>query len=180
MKPVTRWTLVVLAVVAIAILLVLWTQRDKQQAPSDSGVAEQPAAPAAPVTPKAEEPVTASVLFDFDRSVLRPGETPKLDELTAKFKGGAFGRVDAAGHADRIGPDPYNLRLSERRAEAVRAYLVGKGVDAGSIRTEAIGERDAMSGEACKKLGPERRKNRKLVECLQPDRRVEVTLVATR
>lgn len=179
MKPVTRWTLVVLVVVAIAILLVLWTRRDKQQAPSDSGVAEQPA-PTAPVTPKAEEPVTASVLFDFDGSVLRSGETPKLDELTAKFKGGAFGRVDAVGHADRIGTDSYNLRLSEQRAEAVRAYLVGKGVDAGSIRAEAKGEREAMSGEACKKLGPEKRKNRKLVECLQPDRRVEVTLVATR
>jgi OOP family OmpA-OmpF porin len=180
MKPVTRWTLVVLVVVAIAILLVLWGRRDKQQAPPDSGVAEQPAALTAPVTPKADEPVTASVLFDFDRSVLRPGETPKLDELIAKFKGGAFGRVDAVGHADQIGTDSYNLRLSEQRAEAARAYLVGKGVDAGSIRTEAKGEGEAMTGEACKKLGPENRKNQKLVECLQPDRRVEITLLGTR
>jgi len=177
MKPVTRWTLVVLVVVAIGILLVLWSQRDQQQAPPDSGVAEQPGAP---MPPKANELVTASVLFDFDRSVLRPGETPKLDELAAKFKGGAFGRVDAVGHADQIGTDRYNLRLSEQRAEAVRAYLVGKGVDAGSIRTEAKGEGEAMTGEACKKLGPENRKNQTLVECLQPDRRVEITLVAPR
>jgi OOP family OmpA-OmpF porin len=124
--------------------------------------------------------VTALVLFDFDRSVLRPGETPKLDELIAKFKGRAFDGVDAVGHADQIGTDPYNLRLSERRAEAVRAYLVGKGVDAGSIRTEAKGEREAMTGEACKKMGPENQKNQKLVECLQPDRRVEITLAAKR
>jgi len=177
MKPVTRWALLGLAVVAIGILFVLWSQRDQQQAPPDSGVATQPVAP---VPPKADEPVTASVLFDFDRSVLRPGETLKLDELTAKFKRGAFDRVDAVGHADRIGADTYNLRLSEQRAEAVRAYLIGKGVAAGSIRTEAKGEREAMTGEACKKLGPEKRKNQKLVECLQPDRRVEITLVATR
>lgn len=183
MKPVTRWALLGLVVVAIGILIVLWSQRDQQQAPPDSGVATQsvaPTPPAAPITPKADEPVTASLLFDFDRSVLRPGETSKLDELTAKFKGGAFGRVDAVGHADRIGPDPYNLRLSERRAEAVRAYLVGKGVDAGNIRTEAKGEREAKTGEGCKKLGAGKRKNQKLVECLQPDRRVEITLAATR
>jgi OOP family OmpA-OmpF porin len=120
--------------------------------------------------------VTATVLFDFDRSELRPGETPKLDELTAKFKGGAFERVDAVGYADRIGGDRYNLRLSERRADSVRAYLVGKGVDAGHIRTEAKGESETATGEACSKMGPEGRRNRKLVECLQPDRRTEIKL----
>ncbi len=176
MKPVTRWALLVAVVVAIGILFLLWSQRDQQQAPPDSEVAEQPVAP---MPPKADEPVTASVLFDFDRSVLRPAETSKLDELTDKFKGRAFERVDAVGHADRIGSDPYNLRLSEQRAEAVRAYLVGKGVAAGSIRTEAKGEREALTGDACGKRDPESRKQ-KLVECLQPDRRVEITLVATR
>ena len=177
MKPVTRWSLLVGVVVAIGILFMLWTQRDQKQAPADSGVAKQPATP---MPPKADEPVTALVLFDFDQSMLGPGETPKLDELTAKLKGRAFDRVDAIGHADRIGTDPYNLRLSEQRAEAVRAYLIGKGVAAGSIRTEGKGEREAMTGDACKKLGPEKRKKLKLVECLQPDRRVEITLVAAR
>ena len=182
MKPVTRWVIVVLVVVAIAILLWLWNQRNQQKAPPDSGVVQQPVAPtppAAPVAPKVEAPVTASVLFDYKRSVLRPGETPKLDELTAKFKDRAFDRVDAIGHADRIGSDAYNLGLSERRAEAVRAYLVGKGVDAGKIRTDAKGKREAMTGESCKKMGAENRKNKKLIECLQPDRRVEITLVPT-
>ena len=171
MKPLNRWVLVVLAVVAIAILLVFWSRRDQPQAPSEGDVASQPDTP---TPPQMEEPVAASVMFDFDRSVLRPGETPKLDELTAKLKGRAFDGVSVVGHADQIGTDPYNLRLSGQRADAVRAYLVGKGVDAGSIRTEARGEREAVTGEACKNQG------RKRIECLQPDRRVEVTLAAAR
>ena len=172
MKPFNRWVLVVLAVVAIAILLVFWSRRDQPQAPSDGDVASQPDTTTTPS--QAEEPVAASVLFDFDQSVLRPGETPKLDELTAKLKGRAFDGVPVVGHADQIGTDAYNLRLSGQRADAVRAYLVGKGVDAGSIRTEARGEREAVTGEACKNQG------RKRIECLQPDRRVEVTLAAAR
>jgi OOP family OmpA-OmpF porin len=171
MKPFNRWVLVVLAVVVIAILLVFWSRRDQPQAPADGDVASQPDTP----TPtQAEEPVAALVLFDFDQSVLRPGETPKLDELTAKLKGRAFDGVSVVGHADQIGTDAYNLGLSGERAEAVRAYLVGKGVDAGSIRTEARGEREAVTGEACKNQG------RKRIDCLQPDRRVEVTLAAAR
>ena len=171
MKPLNRWALVVLAVVVIAILLVFWSRRDQPQAPSEGDVAIQPDTP---TPPQMEEPVAASVMFDFDRSVLRPGETPKLDELTAKLKGRAYDGVSVVGHADQIGTDAYNLRLSGQRADAVRAYLVGKGVDAGSIRTEARGEREAVTGEACKNQG------RKRIECLQPDRRVEVTLAAAR
>jgi len=171
MKPLNRWVLVVLAVVAIAILLVFWSRRDQPQAPSEGDVASQPDTP---TPPQMEEPVAASVMFDFDQSVLRPGETPKLDELTAKLKGRAFDGVSVVGHADQIGTDAYNLRLSGERAEAVRAYLVGKGVDAGSIRTEARGEREAVTGEACKNQGRNR------IDCLQPDRRVEVTLAAAR
>ena len=177
MKPITRWSLVGLAVVAIGILFVLWSQRDKQPATTDSGVAQQPVAP---MPPKADEPVTASVHFDFDRSVLRTGEIPKLDEVAATVKSRASDRVDAVGHADRIGTDTYNLHLSEQRAEAVRAYLIGKGVDAGSISTEAKGEREAITGDACKKPGSANRKSQKLIECLQPDRRVQITLVAPR
>ena len=177
MKPFNRWVLVVLAVVLIAILLLFWSRRDQSQAPSESAVAVRPDAP---MPPKAEEPVAATVLFDFDRSVLRPGEAPKLDELTAKLKVRAFDSVSVVGHADQIGTDPYNLRLSEQRADAVRAYLAGKGVDAGRIRTEGRGEKEAVTGEACRKPGREDRKGRKLIECLQPDRRVEVTMAAAR
>jgi OOP family OmpA-OmpF porin len=184
MKPSTRWAIAVLvAIVVIGILWLLWSRRE-QPAPVKGPVATQPAAPKpeptpAPTPPKVE-PVTATVLFDFDRSALRPGDIPKLDELTAKFKGGAYERFDAVGYADRIGGDQYNLRLSEQRAAAVRTYLVGHGVDAGRIRTEAKGESEAATGEACKNMGSETRRNLKLVECLQRDRRVEIKLVVAR
>jgi OOP family OmpA-OmpF porin len=182
MKPSTRWTIAVLVVVAIGIAWLLWTKRDQQPALAKAPIATQPTAPkpepsAAPITPKAEEPVTASVLFDYNQSVVRPGEAPKLDELSARIRGRAFDRLDAVGHADRIGSNQYNLQLSKRRADAVQGYLAGKGVDAGRIRTEAKGEDEAVTGEACKNMGPESRKNQKLVECLQRDRRVEVKLV---
>lgn len=183
MKPLARWATLALVVVVIGIALVLWSQRSPQQAQPESKVAEQPAAPKpseAPIAPKAAEPVKASVLFDFDRSVLRLGETPKLDEVAAKIKGRAFDRLEAVGHADRIGSKAYNLRLSKLRAEAVQAYLVGKGVDAGHIRAEGKGEEQPVTADACRNMGPENRKNRKLIECLQRDRRVEIELVVTR
>lgn len=186
MKPSTRWTIAVLvAIVVMAILWLLWSRREQQPAPVKGPVATQPAAPtpepapapAPPAIPAKAEPLTVTVLFDFDRSELRSGDTPRLDELIAKFRAGAYERFDAVGHADRIGGDQYNLRLSDRRAGAVRTYLVGNGVDAGRIRSEAKGESEAATGEACRKMGPEGRRNRKLIECLQPDRRAEIKLI---
>ena len=109
---------------------------------------------------------------------MRPGEAPKLDDFAAKLKDRAYDRIDAIGHTDRIGSDSYNLALSRRRAEAVRAYLAGKGVDAGRVRIDAKGEAEPVTGEACKNMGPENHSNRKLISCLQRDRRVEVRLVA--
>jgi OOP family OmpA-OmpF porin len=175
----TRWTLGILAALVIAILLFLWSRGDQKQPPAKGAVATQPAAQI-PAEPKAEGPLTASVLFEFDQSALRPGESATLDELAARIKGRAFDRLDAIGHADRIGGDSYNLRLSKRRAEAVRAYLVGKGIDAGRIRAEAKGEGVAVTGDACKNMGPENRTNQKLIECLQRDRRVEVNVGTAR
>ena len=179
MTPNTRWTIGILAAAVIAVLLYFWSQGDQKQAPAKGAVATQPAAQK-PAEPKAEAPLTASVLFEFDKSALQPGETAKLDELAARAKGRAFDRLDAVGHADRIGGDSYNLQLSKRRADAVRAYLVGKGIDAGRIRAEAKGEGMAVTGDACKNMGPDSRTNQKLIECLQRDRRVEVNAGAAR
>lgn len=185
MKPMHRWAIVVAVVVVIALLWLFWGQREQPPAPAKGPIAVQPVAPKpepapspAPAPPKAEEPVNALVLFDFNRSAIRPGEAAKLDELAAKIKGRAFDHLDAIGHADRIGGDKYNLALSRRRAEAVGAYLAGKGVEANRIRTDAKGEGEPVTGEACKKMGSENRKNQKLIECLQRDRRAEIALVA--
>jgi outer membrane protein OmpA-like peptidoglycan-associated protein len=171
-------------VLIIALLWLFWPKAEQKPVPVKGPVAIQPAAPKpepepAPA-PKAAEPVTATVLFDYDSSTLRPGETAKLDELAGKAKGRAPDRLDVVGHADRIGSDSYNMGLSRRRAEAVRNYLVEKGVESGRVRAEARGESDAATGTACQNMGPERRGNRKLVECLQRDRRVAIGMVAAR
>jgi len=182
MNPTQRWTVVGVIVLVIALLWLFWPKSDQPPAPVKGPVSTAPESKPspAPVAAKAEEPVTASVLFGYNQSVVRPGEAPKLDELTARIKGQAFDRLDAIGHADRIGGDSYNLALSRQRAEAARAYLVGKGIDAGRIRIDARGEGEAVTGDACKNMGPESRKNQKLVDCLQRDRRVEIKLVVTR
>ena len=177
MKPAMRWTIVVLVVVVIAILLWLWNQRG-EKAPPESAVVQQPVAPTPPpAPPKVVEPIRESVLFDYDRSVIRAGEAPKLADLSAKFKDGTFDRIDAVGHTDRIGSSTYNMQLSQRRADAVQAYLAGRGVDAAKVHTEARGKGEPVTGESCKNMGAEKRRNKKLVDCLQPDRRVEITLV---
>lgn len=196
MTPAVRWAIGLLAVIVAGALWMFWKPGERQpQAAAKVEAAKQqvaatpaettaaaaalgPVASIVPPAPAAEEPVAIAVYFDFDRSALRSGEVSKLDELTAKIQGRTFERLDAVGYADRIGEEPYNVPLSRKRAEAVVAYLTGKGVDAGRIRAEAKGESEAATGDACKDLGPDSGTNRKLVECLERDRRVEVKLVA--
>jgi OmpA-OmpF porin, OOP family len=184
MTPTQRWTVVGVIVLIIALLWLFWPKPEQKPAPVKGPVAVQPAAPK-PVpepapAPKAAEPVSATVLFDYDSAALRPGEATQLDDLAAKAKGRSSDSVNVVGHADRIGSDSYNMGLSRRRAEAVRNHLVGKGIEAGHVRAEARGESEAATGAGCQNMGPERRSNRKLVECLQRDRRVEVQLAAGR
>ena len=92
------------------------------------------------------------------------------------------GKVDrrppiAVGHADRLGSDQYNQKLSEKRAEAVKAYLVGKGVEPNRVYTEGKGEKQPVTGDKC---GKSDKKTKQLVECLQPDRRVEIEVIGTK
>lgn len=180
MKSSTRWIVLVLVVIAIGIVWLLWPKGAEKPAPAKAPVAAAPTPEPtpAPVAPKPEGPVTATIYFDFDSSVVRPGEASKLEEYATRAKGRTSDPLDAVGHADRIGANAYNMGLSKRRAEAVQAYLAGKGVEAVRIHVEAKGEEQAVTGEACKKMGPENRTNRKLVDCLQRDRRVELRLGA--
>jgi OOP family OmpA-OmpF porin len=120
--------------------------------------------------------LAADALFDFNKATLRPEGKQKLDELVTKAKGIKLEVIIAVGHADRIGTDAYNQKLSEKRAEAVKAYLVSKGVEPNRVYTEGKGKKQPVTkADQCK--GP---KSKKVMDCLQPDRRVEIEVIGTK
>ncbi|MCX7892940.1 MAG: OmpA family protein [Burkholderiales bacterium] len=153
-------------------------------APKPAVAPPPPAKPApAPVAPKpVQEKVTlaADVLFDFDKAVIRPEGAAKLDDLVSKIKPIALEVIIAIGHTDRIGSKEYNQKLSVRRAEAVKAYLVSKGIEPNRIYTEGKGltqpVKDCPNPSA---KGPVKT-FQELIACLQPNRRVEIEVVGTR
>jgi OOP family OmpA-OmpF porin len=137
-------------------------------------------APVAKPAPKKPAVVTLSSteLFEFDKATLTPQARSKLDsEIVAKARDlGAVAHVQIDGHADRIGSHPYNQRLSERRADAVRAYLVSRGFNASTVDTIGFGK--TLSVKSCPgQLTPKTRKA--LIECLAPNRRVVVSVRGT-
>ena len=146
--------------------------------PKAAPAAAAPAAPAAkPATAPAREKVTvaADALFDFNKATLRPEGKAKLDEVAAKSNQLAIEVIIAVGHADRIGSAAYNQKLSEKRAAAVKDYLVSKGIPANRVYTEGKGSKQPVTKpDQCK--GP---KSAKVIACLQPDRRVEIELIGT-
>ncbi|MDZ4252189.1 MAG: OmpA family protein [Sulfuritalea sp.] len=135
------------------------------------------AKPAAAPKPAAQKvTLAADALFDFDKAVLRPEGKSKLDKLSGDIKGIKLEVIIAVGHADRFGSDAYNQKLSEKRAEAVKAYLVSKGVEPNRVYTEGKGEKQPITkADQCK--GP---KSKKTIDCLQPDRRVEIEVIGTK
>ncbi len=151
------------------------TQEAATPAPAPAPAPKAAPAPA-PVAPKVAakpkpmaEKVTfaADVFFDFDKSVIKPDGKSKLDDLSNKIRGVNLEVVIAIGHADWIGSDEYNQRLSVRRAEAVKAYLVSRGIEANRIYTEGKGEKQPV---ASNKTADGRAKNR----------RVEIEVIGTR
>ena len=145
-------------------------------------VAPKPApAPApAPVVPKAAPapvvvapPVATKVtyaadaFFDFDKSVLKAEGKAKLDDLVGKVKGINLEVIIAVGHTDSVGADAYNQKLSVKRSEAVKAYLVTKGIEKNRVYTEGKGEKQSVADN---KTSEGRAKNR----------RVEIEVVGTR
>lgn len=139
-----------------------------------------------PATPKAPPPMKpativvtleSDTLFEFDKSVISAQGKQKLDEqVVAKMK--EFPQIEMVhitGHADRLGSDAYNQKLSQRRADAVRDYLVEQGI-AGS-RTETVGIGESDPTVSCADItGRNNGTNMNLVDCLKPNRRVEVKI----
>ena len=135
--------------------------------------AEEPKVPAATMLPMTIT-VETDPLFDFDQYAIRPESRKKLDDLVQQLKGVPYGEVITVGFADPIGTHMYNQSLSQRRAAAVEQYLVSKGVPADKVRIEARGETEEYASyQSCTGHGKQN-----LIACLQPDRRVEVTVTA--
>jgi OOP family OmpA-OmpF porin len=109
----------------------------------------------------------ADAFFDFDKSVLKAEGKAKLDDLVGKLKGISLEVIIAVGHADSIGTDGYNQKLSIARSEAVKAYLVSKGVEKNRIYTEGKGESSPVA-------------DNKTAEGRAKNRRVEVEVIGTR
>jgi OOP family OmpA-OmpF porin len=119
---------------------------------------------------------SADALFDFDKSVLKPEGKEMLDDLARELNGANYEVIVATGHADRIGSNAYNQKLSERRANAVKDYLAGRGIPAERINASGKGETQPKTKPGdCK--GPV---GKKLIACLQPDRRVDVEVTGTK
>lgn len=119
---------------------------------------------------------SADALFDFDKAELRPEGKSMLDDLTRVLQGAKYEVILAIGHADRIGSAKYNQKLSVRRADTVKKYLVEKGIEPNRVYAEGKGETQPLTKTADCKM-----KNRKaLIACLQPDRRVDVEVTGTK
>jgi OOP family OmpA-OmpF porin len=144
-------------------------------APAPTVVAALPPPPAP--RPAAEKlSLDADTLFDFDKASLRPAGRDALDAFVGKLRDISPETIMTIGHADRIGSDRYNQRLSEQRVASVKAYMVSKGVEPGRIYTEGKGESQPVT-QAGDCVGP---KSAKLIACLQPDRRVDIEVIGTR
>ena len=128
-----------------------------------------PVAPPAPPAPPAATKVTyaADAFFDFNKSVIKPEGKAKLDDLVGKIKDINLEVIIAVGHTDSVGGDAYNQKLSIRRSEAVKAYLVSKGIEKNRVYTEGKGEKQPVADN---KTSEGRAKNR----------RVEIEVVGTR
>ena len=126
-------------------------------------------APVMPVAPPAATKITyaADAFFDFDKSVIKPEGKAKLDDLIGKIQGINLEVIIAVGHTDSVGSDTYNQKLSIRRSEAVKAYLVSKGIEKNRVYTEGKGEKQPVA-------------DNKTAEGRAKNRRVEIEVVGTR
>ena len=136
-------------------------------APAATPAAPAPAPVAPPVAQTQKVTYAADAFFDFDKSVLKPEGKAKLDDVASKVKNINLEVIIAVGHTDSIGSDAYNQKLSVRRAEAVKAYLVSKGIEKSRVYTEGKGEKQPVADN---KTAAGRAQNR----------RVEIEVVGTK
>lgn len=136
--------------------------------PPAAAPAPQPPAPVVAAKPSAQKVTyAADTFFDFDKSALKPDGKAKLDDLVSKMAGIQTEVIIAVGHTDSIGTEAYNQKLSERRANAVKAYLVSKGVEKNRVYTEGKGEKQPIASNST-------------AEGRAKNRRVEIEVVGTR
>jgi OOP family OmpA-OmpF porin len=136
-------------------------------APAPAAASAPAPAPAAQAPAAAKVTYAADAFFDFDKHVIKPAGKAKLDDLVGKVKGINLEVIIAVGHTDSEGTDAYNQKLSVRRAESVKAYLVSKGIEKNRIYTEGKGEKQPVADNKTK-------------EGRAKNRRVEIEVVGTR
>jgi outer membrane protein OmpA-like peptidoglycan-associated protein len=133
------------------------------------------AAAAVPDTSPEKVTFSADALFDFDKAVLKQKGKQSLDSLMAKLDNVKYDVIVAVGYTDRIGTEDYNKKLSVKRAEAVKSYLVSAhSIDPSNVFVDGKGEANPVTGTTCKGKG------KSLISCLQPDRRVEIEIAGVR
>jgi OOP family OmpA-OmpF porin len=149
-------------------------------APEPAPIAAAPAPEPTPPIVIEKVSLSTDVLFGFNKAELTEAGQQNLDQLAKNAQGANVEQVVLTGHADRIGSEDYNKELSEKRAQAVADYLASKGVDQSRLQVEGRGEAEPITGSQCQRLGKESNKNQKLISCLQPDRRVDASLLGSR
>lgn len=133
-----------------------------QPQPAQKEEPKPPVVLTAPVGAKQVEPAT--VFFDFDKSDLKAEATATLDALAAKAQGKKVEVMIVVGHTDSVGTPEYNQKLSVRRAESVKSYLISKGIDKDCIYSEGKGkEAPARSNESVEGRAKNRRAEVELV-----------------
>jgi OOP family OmpA-OmpF porin len=152
------------------------------KAPAPTPAAPAPAPAPKPAPAPAPKPaaaaaaktlvITSTALFDFDKTTLTPAAKESIDkQVVDRLKEfSAIKFINVNGHTDRLGSAQYNQKLSERRAETIKAYLISKGADAAKIETYGFGK--TLQIKSC----PDQKDRKALIACLEPNRRVVVEI----